>query len=108
MYSRHPYKVLYIVLFLPVRHTAPVCSGRRAAQLFAVTAAACATLAAFAVPASASPGRTDPSGPPGSSFGFTVSPPPGVAAASGSIPKSLKVPGSAGGPPRQLFVPDLI
>jgi len=114
MYPRRPYKVLYIVLFLPVRHAALVCSRRRAAQLFAVTAAACATLAAFAVPASASPGPTGPSGPPGPSggtYGFTISPPPGVAAsaASGaSIPRSLKVPGSAGGPPRQLFVPDLI
>ena len=39
---------------------------------------------------------------------FTVTPPPGVAAPSGSIPTSLKVPGSAGAPPRQLFVPDLI
>ena len=66
MYSLCPYKVLYIVLFLPVRRAALVRSRRRAAHLFAVTAAACATLAAFAVPASASPG---PSGPSGSSFG---------------------------------------
>src|SRR6266567_4806567 len=51
---------------------------------------------------SARPAR--PVGP----FGFTISPPPGVAAASGSVPDSLKVPGSAGAPPRQLFVPDLI
>jgi hypothetical protein len=105
MYSWRPYKVLYIVLFLPVRRTALVRSRRRAAQLFAVTAAACATLAVFAVPAGASTGR---SGPSGGSFDFTVTPPPGVAAGSGSIPKSLKVPGSAGAPPRQLFVPDLI
>jgi transglycosylase-like protein with SLT domain len=96
------------VLIVPVRRAALVRSRRRAAQLFAVTVAACATLAAFAVPASASPGRTGPSGPSGSSFGFTVSAPPGVAATTGSIPKSLKGPGSAGGPPRQLFVPDLI
>ena len=75
---------------------------RRAAQLFVVTAAACATLTAFAVPASATPG------PSGNPSGFTVSPPPGVAAVSGSVPQSLKVPGSAGAPPRQLFVPDLI
>jgi len=105
MYSLCPYKVLYIVLFLPERRAALVRSRRRAAQLFAVTAAACATLAAFAVPASASPG---PSGPSGSSFGFTVTPPPGVAATSQRVSDTLKVPGSAGGPPRQLFVPDLI
>jgi hypothetical protein len=105
MYPWRPYKVLYIVLFLPARRTALVRSRRRAAQLLAVTAAACATLAASAVPASASP---DHSGPSGGSFDFTATPPPGVAAASGSIPKSLKVPGSAGAPPRQLFVPDLI
>ena len=35
-------------------------------------------------------------------------PPPGVAAPGGSVPASLQAPGSAGGPPRQLFVPDLI
>ncbi len=96
------------MLFLPVRHAGLVSSRRRAAQLFAVTAAACATVAAFAVPASASPGPYDPYGPSGGSLGFTVTPPPGVAAPSGSIPTSLKVPGSAGAPPRQLFVPDLI
>jgi hypothetical protein len=76
-------------------------SRRRVVQLPAA-AAACVTLAAFAGPASAG------TGPSGSSFDFTNTPPPGVAAASGSVPKSLKVPGSAGGPPRQLFVPDLI
>ena len=59
-------------------------------------------LAAFAVPAGASPGPT------GGSFDFAVAPPPGIAAPGGSIPASLKVPGSAGAPPRQLFVPDLI
>ncbi|MGD0238839.1 MAG: lytic transglycosylase domain-containing protein [Streptosporangiaceae bacterium] len=66
--------------------------------------ATCAALAAFAIPARAVP--VSPS-PPGSSLGFTVTPPPGVAAAS-SVPSSLKAPGSAGAPPRQLFVPDLI
>ena len=51
------------------------------------------------------------SGPSGSSFGFTAAPPPGVAAVPtppNSVPSSLKAPGSAGAPPRQLFVPDLI
>jgi hypothetical protein len=45
--------------------------------------------------------------PSGGSYGFTVTPPPGVAAGR-SAPSSLKAPGSAGAPPRQLFVPDLI
>ena len=67
--------------------------------------ATCAALAAFAVPARAVP--VSP-GPSGSSLGFTVTPPPGVAAATSSVPSSLKAPGSAGAPPRQLFVPDLI
>ncbi len=75
---------------------------RRAARLAAVIVAACATLMAFAVPAAAAGG---PSGGPDS---FGVAPPPGVAAPAGSVPKSLQVPGSAGAPPRQLFVPDLI
>ncbi len=76
---------------------------RRAVQLGVVTAAASATLTAFAVGvgAASTPG-------PGGPFSFTVAPPPGVAAAAGSVPGSLKVPGSAGAPPRQLFVPDLI
>src|SRR5207342_2878563 len=74
---------------------------RRAAQLAAVTVAACATVTAFAIPASAA-------GAPDGPYGFTVTPPPGVAAPDGSIPKSLQVPGSAGAAPRQLFVPDLI
>ena len=88
---------------LPLWRAALAGPRRRAAQRFAVvTAAACATLTAFAVPARAT------AGPSGDPFGFTVSPPPGVAAASGSVPKSLQVPGSAGAPPRQLFVPDLI
>ena len=76
---------------------------RRAVQLAVVTAAACVTLTAFAVPA----GATSTPGP-GSPFSLTVTPPPGVAAASDFVPSSLKVPGSAGAPPRQLFVPDLI
>jgi len=71
-------------------------------------AATCAALAAFAVPARAVPVSPVSPGPSGSSFGFTVTPPPGVAAATSSVPSSLKAPGSAGAPPRQLFVPDLI
>ena len=94
-----PYIVLSIVLSLFLRRAVPV---RRATRLAAVTAAAWATLMAFAVPAGAA------AGPPGGSNGFSVTPPPGVAAPSGSIPKTLQVPGSAGAPPRQLFVPDLI
>ena len=68
----------------------------------AVTVAACATLTAFAVPADAA------GGPSGAPYTFSVAPPPGVAAPGGSVPKSLQVPGTAGAPPRQLFVPDLI
>ena len=90
------------MLLLTLCRAALAGSRRRVVQLPVVTAAACVTLAAFAGPASAGPG------PSGSSFDFTNTPPPGVAAGSGSVPKSLKVPGSAGGPPRQLFVPDLI
>ena len=93
-----PYIVLSIVLSLFPRCAAPM---RRAAQLAAVTAAACATLTAFAVPAGAA-------GLPGGPYTLNASPPPGVAAPGGSIPKSLQIPGSAGAPPRQLFVPDLI
>ena len=74
---------------------------RRAAQMVAVTVAACATLTAFAGPASAA-------GSPGGPYPLSAAPPPGVAAPGGSIPTSLQVPGSAGAPPRQLFVPDLI
>jgi hypothetical protein len=88
--------VISIVLSVFLR---PAASLRRVAQLAAVTAAACVTLAAFAVPAEAA-------GPSGD--GFSVAPPPGVAAPGASSPKSLQVPGSAGAPPRQLFVPDLI
>ncbi len=93
-----PYIVLSIVLSLFVRRAAMM---RRAAQLAAVTVAVCATLTAFAVPA-------DAAGPSGGPYNFSVAPLPGVAAPGGSIPKSLQVPGSAGAPPRQLFVPDLI
>ncbi|MGH3194973.1 MAG: transglycosylase SLT domain-containing protein [Streptosporangiaceae bacterium] len=75
-------------------------SLRRAAQLAVATAGACVALTAFAVPA----GAADTPGP----YAFTVTPPPGVAAPNGSVPNSLHVPGSAGAPPRQLFVPDLI
>jgi hypothetical protein len=91
-----PYIVVSIVLSAFLR---PAASLRRVAQLAAVTAAACVTVAAFAVPA-------DAAGPSGD--GFSVAPPPGVAAPGGSIPESLQVPGPAGAPPRQLFVPDLI
>ena len=93
-----PYIVLSIVLSVFGRRAAPL---RRAAQLAAVTAAACATLTAFAVPARAA-------GPSGGPYPLGATPPPGVAAPGGSIPTSLQVPGSAGAPPRQLFVPDLI
>ena len=102
MYSWRPYRVLYIVLFLPVRRAAVVRSRRRAAQLLVVTAVAVATLTAFAVPASANPD------PPGGSFDFTVTPPPGVAAPTDAVSDTLNAPGTAGGPPRQLYVPDLI
>jgi hypothetical protein len=70
-------------------------------------AAICAALALLAVPARAgvAPGRP---GPSVGAFGFTATPPPGVAAAGRSVPSSLKAPGSAGALPRQLFVPDLI
>ena len=70
-------------------------------------AATCAALAALTIPAQAAVVPAGP-GPSGSSFGFTAAPPPGVAATPSSVPSSLKAPGSAGAPPRQLFVPDLI
>jgi len=92
------------VLFLRLRRADLAGSRRRAAQLAVVTAAACVTLSAFAVPA----GASAIPGPSGGPYTITVTPPPGVAAASGSVPNSLHVPGSAGAPPRQLFVPDLI
>ncbi len=92
------------MLFLRLRRADLAGSRRRAAQLAVVTAAACVTLSAFAVPA----GASAIPGPSGGPYTITVTPPPGVAAASGSVPNSLHVPGSAGAPPRQLFVPDLI
>ncbi|MGD0062909.1 MAG: lytic transglycosylase domain-containing protein [Streptosporangiaceae bacterium] len=70
------------------------------------TIAACATLTGFAVPAS------EAAVLPASALTFTVSPPVGVAAeasaSTDAVPASLTTPGSAGAPPRQLFVPDLI
>ncbi len=84
-----PYIVLYIVLSLTLRRALGG-SRRRAAQLAAVTGAACAAVTAFAVPAYAA-------GAPGP-YSLTDTPPPGVAAPGGT----------AGASPRQLFVPDLI
>ena len=89
---------------------------RRAALTAVAVAATGVTLTGFAVPAGVA---AVTSGAPVSSFPFTVSPPVGVAAASAltgalsaalpaSVPKSLQTSGSAGGPPRQIFVPDLI
>jgi hypothetical protein len=105
-----PYIVLYVVLSLPV----PL---RRAALTAVAGATACVSLT---VPANAA--ASGPAGGPGP-YTITLEPPPGVAAA-GAAPawsaapasgapvpggaKSLKPPGSAGAPPRQLFVPDLI
>src|SRR5205823_8676651 len=75
----------------------------RIAQLVAVTATAGATLAGFAVPAGA---RTGPGGDP---FGFTLNPPPGVAAPRSPAASSLTATGSDGNSRRQqLYVPDLI
>jgi hypothetical protein len=98
---------LYIVPFL---------SLRRAALIAGAAVVTCVTLTGFVVPAS---GAAISSGPPGVPFPFIITPPAGVAAPSAgaggassalpaSVPKSLKIPGSAGAPPRQLFVPDLI
>jgi hypothetical protein len=86
-----------------MRRAALAVPRRRAAQLAVATAGACVALIATAIPA----GAATP-GSPGGSFAFTVAPPPGVAAPGGSVAASLQAPGSAGGPPRQLFVPDLI
>jgi Transglycosylase SLT domain len=75
----------------------------------AATAVTCVTLTGLAVPASVA---AVTSGQPGSVVPFTISPPVGVAAAGSAsadpVPASLKTPGSAGAPPRQLLVPDLI
>ena len=81
------------------------CTGPwwRLAQLFAVTATAGVTLAGFAVPAGA---RTGPAGDP---FGFTLNPPPGVAAPRSAATPSPTATGSDGNSQRQqLYVPDLI
>jgi hypothetical protein len=91
------------VLLLSLRRAALAGAWRRAAQLAVVATAACATLAAFAVPADAG-ARSGPSGGP---YGFSVTPPPGVAAPGSSATDSLQAPAPAGAP-RQLFVPDLI
>ena len=81
------------------------CTGPwwRIAQLFAVTVTAGVTLAGFAVPAGA---RTGPAGDP---FGFTLNPPPGVAAPRSAAAPSPTATGSDGNSQRQqLYVPDLI
>ena len=91
-----PYIVLYIVLLLTQRCAALVGWRRRTAQLSVVIAAACATLAAFAGPASAG------TGPSSGSFGFANTPPPGVAAPGSP---AATVPAAS---QRQLYVPDLI
>jgi hypothetical protein len=75
----------------------------RAALTSAITTAACLAAVAFADPAAVA--AVSPGGP----YAFTAAPPPGIAAA--TLPaagSSLRAPGSAGAPPRQLFVPDLI
>jgi len=94
--------VLYIVLLLTLRCATLTGWRRRAVQLCAGIAAACATLAAFAGPASADPA------PPGGSFGFTNTPPPGVAAPASPAAQSLAAPGSGGVSQRKFYVPDLI
>jgi hypothetical protein len=107
---------LSIVIFLPARRAAQLVgsraaqTARRPAVLFAAVAVTCGALAGFAVPAGAAVVTSGPSGGP---FPFTVQPPVGVAAAPAggfpaAVPASLKTPGSAGAPPRQEFVPDLI
>ena len=98
-----PYIVLYIVLPLSQRRAACTSPRWRIVQLFAVTATAGVTLAGFAAPAGA---RT---GPPGDPIGFTVSPPPGIAASGSRSAASLTATGSDGSSQRkQLYVPDLI
>jgi hypothetical protein len=82
----------------------------RRAGLLAAIAVTCTALAGLVVPASAA---AVTSGPAGGPLPFTEQPPAGVAAASAgglpaSVPTSLKTPGSAGAPPREVFVPDLI
>jgi hypothetical protein len=92
------------VLSLPQRLAAVAVPARRGAAAVATVVAACVAVASFALPATAGTGP----GTGGGSFGFTATPPPGVAAPSSSVPSSSNVPGSAGALPRQLFVPDLI
>jgi hypothetical protein len=94
--------VLYIVLLLTLRRAAPAGWRRRVVQLSVGIAAACATLAGFAGPASAS------SAPSGGNFGFTSTPPPGVAAPASPAAQSLTASGPGGVSQRQLYVPDLI
>jgi hypothetical protein len=97
---------LYIVLPLSQRLAARVARTGpwwRIAQLVAVTATAGVTMAGFAVPAGA---RTGPAGDP---FGFTLNPPPGVAAPGSAAAPSPTATGSDGNSQRQqLYVPDLI
>ena len=91
-----PYIVLYIVLLLTQRCAALRGWRRRAVRLSVVVAAACAVSAALAGPAFAG------SGPSGASFGFTNTPPPGVAAPGSPAAQALVA------SQRQLLVPDLI
>jgi hypothetical protein len=91
------------VLLLSQRRAARTSPWWRSVQLFAVTATAGVTLAGFAAPAGA---RTGPGGDP---FGFTVNPPPGIAASASRSASSLTATGSDGNSQRQqLYVPDLI
>jgi len=89
-------------------------SAIQLARATALGALAALALSTSALSIGASPARagTQTPGtqtPGGGSFSLSVSPPPGVAATSGgSAPGTLHAPGSAGAPPRQLFVPDLI
>ena len=90
------------MLLLSLRRAAVTGPWRRAAQLSVVAAAACATLAGFAAPASAG------AGPAGDPLDFTVNPPPGVAAPGSPAAQSPTAPGPGGDSQRQLYVPDLI
>ena len=89
------------MLSLSLRRAAVTGPWRRAAQLSVVTAAACATLAGFAAPADAG------TGPAGDPFGFTVNPPPGIAAPGNQAAQSTAS-GPGGNSRQQLYVPDLI
>jgi Transglycosylase SLT domain len=87
----------------PVARAARTGPWWRIARLVAVAATAGVTMAGFAVPAGA---RTGPGGDP---FGFTLKPPPGVAAPRGAAAPSPTATGSDGNSQRQqLYVPDLI